>query len=212
MATYDLEEQEQLATIKAWWRQYGGMIVAITVIVSVIFSVWNGWRWYQSSQAASAANVYELLQKAARNNDLKATKDAAGTILEQYPRTTYAALAAMLSAKVHFQANDHKTARLQLQWVVSNARSGELTAIARLRLASVLIDDNSAAEAIKLLDVKPEKGFEALYLAMRGDVLVAQNKIIEAKGAYKLALDTGGGLDPAIRELVQLKMNALGES
>jgi predicted negative regulator of RcsB-dependent stress response len=23
MATYDLEEQEQIAEIKAWWKQYG---------------------------------------------------------------------------------------------------------------------------------------------------------------------------------------------
>ena len=210
MATYDLEEQEQLASIKAWWKQYGGVVVVIAVLVSVIFSAWNGWKWYQRSQAANAATAYEQLQRAARTNDLKATKDAAGIILEQYPKTAYASLAAMLSAKVHFQAGDLKTARLQLQWAISNARLDEIKAVARLRLANVLIDDNAAAEAAKLLEEKPEKGFEGLYSTMRGDVLFAQNKIVEARAAYKAALEDGGGLDPAIRELVQLKMDALG--
>lgn len=212
MATYDLEEQEQLASIKAWWKQFGGVIVAIAVLVSVIFSAWNGWKWHQRSQAANAAIAYEQLQKAARTNDLKATKDAAGTILEQHPRTIYAPLAAMLSAKVHFQAGDLKTARLQLEWAVSNAWLDEIKSVARLRLANVLIDDNAAAEAVKLLEGKTENGFEGLYSAMRGDALLAQNKIVEAKSAYKSALEGKVGLDPAIRELVQLKMDALGES
>lgn len=212
MATYDLEEQEQLASIKAWWKQYGGIIVVVAVLVSVIFSAWNSWKWYERSQASNAASAYEQLQKAARANDLKATKDAAGTILEQYPRTAYAPLAAMLSAKVHFQAGDLKTARLQLQWTVSNARMDEVKSVARLRLANVLIDDNAGVEAIKLLEAKPEKGFEGLYSAMRGDALLSQNKLAEAKLAYKLALEDGTGLEPAVRELVQLKMDALGES
>lgn len=212
MATYDLEEQEQLASIKAWWKQYGGLIVAIAVLVSAVFSAWNGWKWYQRSQAANAAVAYEQLQKAARTNDLKATRDAAGTILEQYPRTIYASLAAMLSAKVHFQAGDIKTARVQLQWVVSNASLDEIKSVARLRLANVLIDDNAAAEAVKLLEGNAEKGFEGLYAAMRGDILFAQNKITEARAAYKSALDSGAGLDPAMRQLVLVKMDALGES
>jgi predicted negative regulator of RcsB-dependent stress response len=212
MATYDLEEQEQLASLRAWWKEHGGMIVAIAVIASLAFSAWTGWNWYQRSQSANAAVLYEQLQKAVRANDVKATKDAAGGILEQYPRTIYAPLAAMLSAKVVFQAGDLKTARAQLEWAAGNSRSPEIKSLARLRLAGVLIDDNAAADAVKVLDEKPEKGFEGLFAAIRGDALLAQNKMDEAKVAYKAALDATNGLDPTMRELVQVKLGALGES
>lgn len=212
MATYDLEEQEQLATLKAWWKQHGGMIVSAIVIASLVFTAWNGWNWYQRSQAGNAAALYEQLQKAARSNDLKTTKDSAGAILEQYPRTSYAPLAALLSARVNFQGGDLKTARAQLQWAASNSRSPEIKSVARLRLAEVMIDDNEAAEAVKVLEEKPEKGFEGLYAATRGDALLVQNKVEEARAAYQLALNEAGGLDQTMRELVQLKLSALGES
>jgi len=71
--------------------------------------------WYQRSQSAQAAVLYDTLQKAARANDLKATRETAGAILENFPRSAYAPLAALVSAKVHFQAGDLKTARAQLQ-------------------------------------------------------------------------------------------------
>ena len=95
MSTYDLEEQEQLATLKAWWKDNGGLVVTGLAIILVLISAWNGWNWYQRSQSASAATMYEQLQHAARTNDVKAVRDTAGAILEQYPRTAYAPLAAL---------------------------------------------------------------------------------------------------------------------
>ena len=37
MAVYDLEEQEQIDEIKAWWKQYRGivMLVAVAAVLSV---------------------------------------------------------------------------------------------------------------------------------------------------------------------------------
>ncbi len=70
MSTYDLEEQEQLAALKAWWKERGGAIVLGATLVLAAFAAWNGWTWYQRSQAAQAAVLYDTLQKAARANDL----------------------------------------------------------------------------------------------------------------------------------------------
>ena len=211
MSTYDLEEQEQLATLKAWWKQYGGLILAFVTLACVILAAWNGWNWYQRNQSAKAASLFEQMQKISRGADLKAVKDAAGIILEDYPRTNYAAMAALISAKAHFQAGDLKTARAQLEWVVGNARAAEIQAVARLRLASVLVDDNQASEAIKLLEAKAVEGFEGLYAAGRGDAFVAQKRYGEAKSAYKSALEAKK-LDQGMRELVQIKLDALGDS
>src|SRR5712664_4731498 len=138
MSTYDLEEQEQLAALKAWWKEHGGAILLGATLVCAAIGAWNGWTWYQRSQAAQAAVLYDTLQKAARANDLKTTRETAGAILENFPRSAYAPLAALVSAKVQLQAGDLKTARAQLQWVIEHAGSDEIRAIATLRLASVL--------------------------------------------------------------------------
>jgi predicted negative regulator of RcsB-dependent stress response len=169
MATYDLEEQEQLAALKAWWKDHGGAIILGATLVCAAIGAWNGWTWYQRSQAAHAAVLYDTLQKAARANDLKATRETAGAILENFPHSAYAPLAALVSAKVQFQAGDLKTARAQLQWVIDHARSDEIRSIATLRLASVLLDDNEPEAALKILEAKPHPSFEALYASQRGE-------------------------------------------
>jgi predicted negative regulator of RcsB-dependent stress response len=209
MSTYDLEEQEQLAALKAWWKERGGGITLAAVLVASAIAAWNGWLWYQRSQAAQAAALYDTLQKAARANDLKGTRDTAGSILENYPGSVYAPLAALVSAKLQFQAGDLKTARAQLQWVVEHAKSDEIRSIAALRLSSVLLDDKEPDAALKVLEVKPHPGFEALFAAQRGDILVAQKKRGDARSAYKAALEKA---DPGpLREGLRLKLEALGE-
>ena len=209
MAAYDLEEQEQLATLKAWWKQNGNLVLGTITAVLVVFAAWNGWRWYQRSQALEAAALYENLQQAARMSDGKAVRDAAGGILEKYAGTAYAPLAALVSAKVNYQAGDLKTARAQLQWVVDNTGQEEVRAIARLRLATVLMDDNAYDEAMKIVAAKPAEGFDALFSSMRGDILSAQKKRAEARTAYRAAADRA--TDAAFRETLRLKLDALGE-
>ena len=209
MSTYDLEEQEQLAALKAWWKEHGGAILLGATVVLAAIAAWNGWTWYQRSQSAQGAVLYDTLQKAARANDLKATRETAGAILENFPRSAYAPLAALISAKVHFQAGDLKTARAQLQWVIEHAGSDEIRAIATLRLASVLLDDNEPDAALKILEAKPPPGFEALYASLRGDILVTQKKRSEARAAYKAALEKAEA--GALRDALRLKLEALGD-
>lgn len=209
MAAYDLEEQEQLAELKAWWKQNGTLVLGTVAAVLVLIAAWNGWRWYQRSQALEAAALYENLQTAARMSDSKAVRDAAGGVLEKYAGTAYAPLAALVSAKVNYQAGDLKTARAQLQWAVDNARHEEVRAIARLRLAAVLMDDNTYDEAMKMVEAKPAEAFEALFASMRGDILSAQGKRAEARTAYRAAAEKA--TDAAFRETLRLKLDALGE-
>ena len=209
MATYDLEEQEQLAAFKAWWQEHGGAILLGATLVLAAIGGWNGWTWYQRSQSAQAAVLYDTLQKAARANDLKATRETAGAILENFPRSAYAPLAALVSAKVQFQAGDLKTARAQLQWAIEHAGSDEIRSIAALRLASVLLDDNEPDAALKILEAKPQPGFEALYASQRGDILATQKKRSEARAAYKAALEKAEA--GALRDALRLKLEGLGD-
>lgn len=206
---YDIDEQEQLESLKAWWAKYGNFIFAVATIVLLAAAAWNGWQWYQRNQAGHALGQFEALEKAVEANDMARVKDAAGTILEQYPRTGYAPRAALLAAQAYEKAGDDRSARAQLQWVVDRSGDEALAAVARLRLAGLLLDEKNYDEALSVLDNRPPASFAALYADRRGDVLAGQGKSDEARKAYEEAL---AKLDPAteLRSSIQLKLDALG--
>jgi predicted negative regulator of RcsB-dependent stress response len=210
MSTYDLEEQEKIAELKGWWKDHGNLILTTLTVVLAVFAAWNAWNWYRDRQSAEAASLYEVLEKAARVNDAKATREAAGTLLEKYPGTAYGPLAALVAAKVHYQAGDLKTAKAQLQWALEHARSDEIKALARMRLAHVLIDEGSLDEALKAVSEPPPKGFEALFDSLRGDIYLVQKKSVEARAAYKAGLEKADKADTAMRQQLQVKIDALG--
>ena len=158
MATYDLEEQEQIAEIKAWWKQYGNLLVSIVTVVSIGVLAWQGWNWYQRGQTAKAAVVYGALQKAIVEDNAQGVRTASGELLAKFAGTAYAPLAALSAAKVMFDAGDTKTAKLQLQWVVDNGEQ-ELRDLARLRLATVLLDEKAYDEALRQLEGATAAGF-----------------------------------------------------
>jgi predicted negative regulator of RcsB-dependent stress response len=212
MSAYDHEEQEQLAAIKGWWHQYGGLALLGVTLALGAAAAWNGWQWYQRSKAVEAAQVYAELQRVAGSKDLGKVKAAAGSIIENYPRTIYAPLAALTSAKAHFDGNDLKTARVQVQWAVDNARDPEIQAIARLRLATLLIDEKAYDDALKVLDAKHDAAFAGRFLEVRGDVLAAAGKKADARAAYKAAMDKADPRDPTTRELLQMKLDGLGDA
>jgi len=206
----DLEEQEQVAELRAWWRQHGNLIVSAVLAAALAFAGWQGWRWYSANQAAHAAAVFDTLAKAAQAGDAKALRDSAGTLIESYPRTLYASMGALVAARFHFDRNDFKSAKAQLEWVVERAPLEDFRDIARLRLAAVLLDEKAYDEALKVLDAGHSAAYDSQYAALRGDVLVAKNQPADARAAYKLALDKAGREQNAFRESVRMRLEALG--
>lgn len=206
---YDLEEQEQLDAIKAWWTQHGTTVLLSVAVFVAIVAGTQGWRYYQNKQTVQAAGLYEMLQGAADNRDVKKVREVAGQLIEQYPRTAYATRAALLAAKSNHDSGDAKSAKAQLQWALDHAGSDEIRDAARLRLAGVLLDEKNHGEALKLLEAKHGAAFDGLYADLKGDVLLASGKGSEALASYKLALEK---IDPAsaYRGLVQMKLDGLG--
>jgi predicted negative regulator of RcsB-dependent stress response len=206
----DLEEQEQLAELKSWWRQHGSLVVAAITAAALTFAAWQGWRWYERRQAAEAGILYDTIGRAAQAGDAKALRDADGALLENYPRTLYATLGALMAARFYFDHDDLKNAKAQLQWVVEHARTDDYRDLARLRLAAVLLDEKAYDDALKRLDEQHGAAYDAQYAALKGDVLVAKKQTAEARTAYRLALDKAGGGSAAFRESVRMRLEALG--
>jgi predicted negative regulator of RcsB-dependent stress response len=209
MAIYDLEEQEAIDDVKAWWASYGKYVSAALVAAAIVVIGVQGWRWYQRTQAEKASVLYQAVSQAVRGNEPAKAKEPATQLVEQYGGTAYAPRAALLYAKLLYDSGDKTGAKAQLQWVMDHAADEELKAIARFRLAQVLLDEKQYDEALKTLDAKTDEAFAAVYADLRGDVLAAAGKNTDARGAYQAALaklDVKSGY----RSFVQVKLDALG--
>jgi len=188
MATYDLEEQEQLEELKTWWKLHGTIVTAVILALAIAVVGWQGWQWWQRSQSAGAAQLYGGVQQALTQQDIKRARLLAGELIEKYSGTAYAGMAAMLSGKALAESGDLKSAQAQFGWAAENAKDPALRDLARLRQAIVLAEEKSYDEALKLLAVPPAPSFMARFLEVRGDILAMQEKGAEARTAYAEAL------------------------
>jgi predicted negative regulator of RcsB-dependent stress response len=208
---YDLEEQEQLAELKAWWARYGNFILTVITIVLFAFAAYNGWQWYQREQAAKAAGAYGQFEKSLSARDVDKTSALADMLMREYSRTVYASMAALQSARLQAESGKADRARESLQWVVDHAGQGELQAIARLRLAGLLLDEKKYDDALKVLAADTLPAQAVAVADRRGDILAAQGKAAEARAAYADALAKADAQHP-LRQLIQLKLDALPSS
>ena len=206
---YDLEEQEQIETLKSWWRQYGNLVTWLLIAALAAFSGWSAWTYYQRSQAAQAGQLYDEIGRAVVAKDNARVLRGAADMREKFGRTAYAEMAALMAAKVAFEANDLGGAKAQLQWVVDNGRDDEYRALARIRLAGVLLDEKAYEEGLKALSGEVPPAFAGAVADRRGDLLMAQNKVAEARAAYQEALQKSDVKNPG-RQLIQLKLDAIG--
>jgi predicted negative regulator of RcsB-dependent stress response len=209
MAVYDLEEQEKLDDLKAWWEQNSKYVSAVILVVALVVIGVQGWRWYQRTQAEQASVLYQAVSQAAKTSDVAKAKEPASQIVDRFAGTAYAPRAALLYAKMLYDSGDKAGARAQLQWVVDHSSEDELKAIARFRLAQAMLDEKQYDDALKILDVKTDDAFVPLFADLKGDILVAAGRNAEAKAAYETAL---AKIDPKspYRAFVQVKFDALG--
>lgn len=204
----DLQEQEQIANLKAFWDKYGGFITTLVTIGLLIYAGYNGWRYWQVKQSREAAVLFETLEKAASSRDLSALGGAVGNLVADYSGTAYASKGALLAARAYFEANDSRQTKAQLQWVVDKGWSDAYQATARIRLAGVLLDEKAYDEALKVLDFNVPESHKGLVLDRQGDVQHAKGDAAAARKAYDAALAALGANDPW-RTVVQLKLESL---
>jgi predicted negative regulator of RcsB-dependent stress response len=210
MATQlDLQEQEQLDELKAFWKQYGNLITWVLILVLGAFAAWNGWNWYQREQSGKASAMFDELERAAQAGDADKAGKVFSDLKARYPRTVFAEQGGLLAARVQYDKGQADAAKGTLAWVADNATEDEYKTVARLRLAGVLLDQKQYDEALKQLALAKGKEFEALVADRRGDVLMAQGKKDDAKAAYLAAWKA---MDEKLeyRRLVDAKLTALG--
>jgi len=208
MAVYDLEEQEKIDSIKAWWKAQGMLILILIAAFVVGIAGVQAWNYYQKQKTEQAAELYDNVLKAQGSGDAKKIGDAARLLMEGFPSSGYASRAALISAQASFDSGDLQNTKSRLQWTLDNSKEDELKDLVRLRLAGVLLDEKKYGEAVGLLETKHGESFDGLYADLKGDILSAMGKPADARAAYQIALEKIGGKG-TYHNIVQMKMDAL---
>lgn len=192
MTAYTQEEEEQLQELKKWWQKYRnpviyGLLAGVVTVVGV-----RAWMNYQANIAASASNEYEQLQVELRQGNAEAVAKRGAYIIDTYPRTPYASLAAFTLARENVDKGDVAAARTRLQWVVDHGKPDEFVHIARLRLGKLMLAQGEGAQALALLEAAPPEAYVAEYEELKGDIYAETGQPDKARQAYQLALDKIG--------------------
>jgi predicted negative regulator of RcsB-dependent stress response len=204
------DEQESIESFKAWWTQWGNAATWVVLIVLLALAAWNGWNFWQRRQAAEAAVLYDQVQQSMNGNDKAMLTRVASDMEDRFGSTAYAQMTALSVAKALYMAGDTAGAKAQLQWAADHAKDDEFRQIAKLRLASLLLDEKAYDQGLALIP-QPDSGpFKGVIADGRGDLLAAAGKRDDARAAYQLALDSLPKSDASERQLVQFKLDALG--
>ena len=212
----DLEEQEQLDQLKAFWQKYRNLITGVLTAALFAYAAYSGYQWWRNSQAAQASQLYDTMIVAISKSDKDQSLRAADDLQKQFGRTPYASMASLVAAKIASDAGDAPKAIEYLRWTAKNASNAGYEALGKLRLASQLIEQGTEkdfAEADAILKDKPINGFEALWLERRGDWYLAQNNASQAKASYQDAwkkLDQAKEFPEEARRLLKVKLDAVG--
>ena len=186
MQDFHYSDDDDLAKLKRWWKEYGKAAVGgVTLGIAIVVGT-NLWRNYVTERAEQASVLYQQVLEDADGGE--ASTRAGVSLKEQYAATPYAGKAALLLARRSYDRGDAAAAQQQLRWVIDQASEPATAHTARLRLARLLHAAGDRAGALELVTGVDADGFAASYDELRGDLLLADGDYAGAREAYRNAL------------------------
>ena len=204
----DLEEQEQVDELKAYWKKYGNYITKGAIAFFVLYGLFQGWGYYQTKQSLGASELYQSIVVMDEKNT-KEIMQKSQSLMDDYSGAPYAGRAAILFAKASYAEGAKDKAKEKLDWASHNAKESATESIALIQLGQLLVEEKKYDEALKKANDVDNEGYLGLANDLKGDILNAMGKKDEAKKAYQEALKRFGPKDPYAR-FTQEKLESLG--
>lgn len=183
-----LSEDEQLESLRNWWKRYG-----IWLLIGLIVAAggYGGWQWYQKHAMDKALEASALYQSWLDSGADEAKQESALAALEAVAKgSAYHSLVLFRQAAKAVEAGELEKAEPLLQKVIDESGEPLLRSLAVLRQAAVLQGLDRSDEALKLLDRVSGDGYKGLALELKGDIHMARGERAEAHKAYAAALAT----------------------
>ncbi len=206
----NLVEDDEQEKARKWWQENRAPIISGVVLGLSIIIGFNWWGEYKTGRAEAASLLYqEMLKSDVEGNRISARAvDAGQQIIDDYDGTAYSGKAALILARIAYDNKDIAGAKEKLQWAIANSSQFETVHTARLRLASILTNNEELDEALELLSVEHMEGFESHYYEMRGDIYLRLKQADKARDAYRAAID-GLSAGSMYEPVLKMKMDAI---
>lgn len=200
-------DQEEIEKLKEWWKNYGGaLLIGVLLGLGLLFG-YKYWTRYQERQRMAASTLYTQMLQEVQQSKNDAARANGKKLMDDYTRTPYAGMAALMLARLSVEANDQTAARRHLQWAIDHAADTAVKQAARLRLGQLYIANREYDAALSLVQTDAP-GFEAEYLELQGDAYAGLGKVDEARAAYDKAVKALAPNAPS-RRLLQMKLDDL---
>ena len=205
----DQSDKEQLEEVRAWWAENGSYIIGGIIVGVVIMVGWNRWQASIANEEIAASALFEDVMEAAARGNLDKATAAAEPLFSDYERSPYAAEARLALASLYMDNGRDQDAADVLQAQVDSDPDDEITLVARLRLAKILLYQDKAEQVVALIKDMPESAFSARFNEVLGDAYAALQSWSEAEAAYISALNDNPQVPTVDSRLIQLKLNDL---
>jgi len=196
---YEPSEEEQVEAFKSWWRKNGTSVISGLALAAALSLGWQWWQGQQELKAQHAGQVFAEMSLALESAestgntpgatpDFQKSRALAEQLLSEFPESFYAELAGLSLARMDFETQQADAARARLEHLSEHAKNEAIRPLARVRLARLLWGTGQADAALKNLDGFWPESYRSDVEALRGDILVSQARLDEARKAYDAAL------------------------
>lgn len=204
----NLTDQQRAEEVWTWLRENGWYLLAgIALGLGGLFG-WRQWGSTQIEQSEQASALYAELLAAIRVERTSRAEEIAGQLAADFASTPYVDQARLAMARMQMERSQPDVAARYLREAMEDAGSEEISQIARLRLARVLVQQEKYDEALKLLVVPRDSAFAPRYNEVRGDAYYAMGRLDEARVEYEAALK-GVEIGVIDQAFVQAKLDEL---
>ena len=210
-----LTDEEQLESLKRWWKENGLQLVLIIALSVGGWYAWQQWQGNKKIKAEMGSLVYIEMMDLASQAPLSALLDAqreamvekSQVLINDYASTQYAHYARLLLAKLAVAEKRFDDAAAELQTVIDDTEGEELSYIARMRLARLEMGRENYSRALDVIAGDTPPALLASVAELRGDIHLFAGDQPAARAAYQRALDTVGSSDQRLGALLELKLN-----
>lgn len=207
-----LSEKEQIQYIREWWQENRSYILTALIIVIGGVTGNNAWKSSVTEKQLSASSLYESLAVEISENNLEAGEMIADQISEDYSDTVYYEKAKLAMAYFYMSQSRDEDAANSLRNILSKSSDSELSLIAEMRLAKIMLYQKKYQEVIDMLKGNIGHAFETKYSELLGDAYFGLEEFDKAEFAYMAALQNTNQAQIVDASLIQMKINDLPDN
>tara|TARA_A200000159_G_C7177311_1_gene278012 strand:- start:30 stop:713 length:684 start_codon:yes stop_codon:yes gene_type:complete len=207
-----LSEKEQIQYIREWWQENRSYILTALIIVIGGVTGNNAWKSSVTEKQLSASSLYESLAVEISENNLEAGEMIADQISEDYSDTVYYEKAKLAMAYFYMSQSRDEDAANSLRNILSKSSDSELSLIAEMRLAKIMLYQKKYQEVIDMLKGNIGHAFETKYSELLGDAYFGLEEFDKAEFAYMAALKNTNQAQIVDASLIQMKINDLPDN